>query len=308
VSSSRHFLLTRRLGALPPWELAVRTWKKIEKNEILTRAAAVAFYAMLASVPFLGLLLTILVQLLPDLSHVTGRGAEVGERSVTQLESTLAAIFPKDANVLVVDQIAALQKQLQYRPPIALFAIGLATMLWSASTLFTAIIEALDRIHGVIETRSWVKMRLVAMFMTIVEAVILLAAVIAVVAGQEILAWLGFRGLQASVGRVIQVVVVWVMVLFSFALTYSIGPNVKQKCVWITPGSVIGSSVFLGSSYLFRVYAQNFANYDRIYGSLGGVMILLFWFWICATVLLAAGQLNKVIDDASCPGETSRQD
>ena len=80
-------------------------------------------------------------------------------------------------------------------------------------------------------------------------------------------------------------------------------PDADQRWEWITPGSLAGSFVFLVASLAFRLYVQNLANYDRTYGSLGGVMVLMFWFWISSMVLLSAAQINKLIEDASPLGK-----
>ena len=288
-----------RLGGLTLREIVVRVWKKIEENEILTRASAIAFYAMLSSVPFLAMLLSALVQLLPDLSGITDRHVGIGNISVEELRTLLRSVFPREAYAVVEDQIARLQKDLQSRPPIALLVLGIATTLWLASSLYTEVIAALDRIYGVTETRSFVKIRLIAIVMTIVQASVLLGALVAIVVGPEIFHGLGFRAHEALWGRLIQFLFVWLMVLLSFALTFSVGPNAEQKWEWITPGSLLGSMVFLSFTYGFRIYVQNFANYNKTYGSLGGVMVLLFWFWLSSLVLLVAAQVNNVIADAS---------
>src|SRR5262249_17529149 len=89
----------------------------------------------------------------------------------------------------------------------------------------------------------------------------------------------------------------------SFALTFYVGPDAEQRWEWITPGSLLGTVVFLATSSGFRQYVQHFANYDKTYGSLGGVMVLLFWFWISSLVLLSAAQLNRVIEEASPLGK-----
>ncbi len=101
----------------------------------------------------------------------------------------------------------------------------------------------------------------------------------------------------------IQWLVVTLMVLFSFAITFYVGPDAETRWEWITPGSLLGTLIFLGFTLLFRVYIQRFANYDKTYGSLGGVMVLLLWFWVSSLVLLTAGQMNKVIEDASPLGK-----
>jgi membrane protein len=295
------------LAGLSPREVIIRTWKQLNEHELMTRAAAISFYAMLACVPFLALVLTVLVQFLPDLTQSTGQARGIGELSVAELRSTLSHVFPPEAYRLAADQIARLQAQLRERPPIGILAVSLVVTLWLASSVYTAVIDAMDRIYGVRETRSFVKIRITAIVMTVLQATILLVALIAIVAGPEILSWLHVRGHAALVATVVQWVVLVVLVLLSFAVTYYVAPDADQSWEWITPGSLFGTPVLLGFCLLFRLYVQRFANYDKTYGSLGGVMVLLFWFWVTSLVLLTGGQLNKIIEDASPLGKNFGQ-
>lgn len=290
-------------GGLSFRQLLARTWNKLNDNEILTRAAAVSFYAMLALVPMLALILTVTAQLLPDITGRGGKSVGIANITVEQLQQTLRRSLPEEGYKVVGEQIERMQKE----PPFTLLSIGLVIALWTSSSLFLAIIDAMNRVYGVIETRSLVKLRLVAVLMTLIQSAILLGALIAIVGGPEILQWMGYHGNMVVLATVIQFVVVYVMVLLSFALTFYVGPDADQRWEWITPGSFLGTLVFLGGTFLFRLYIQNFSNYDKTYGSLGGVMVLLFWFWVSSVVLLTAGQMNKVIEDASPLGKNYGQ-
>src|SRR5947199_5726333 len=93
------------LGGLSVRELALRTWKKVGENEIMTRASGVSFYAMLALVPFLALILTLTVQLLPNPAGSAKRTVRIGTEAVGKLDSTLQALFPKEAYQVVEKEI-----------------------------------------------------------------------------------------------------------------------------------------------------------------------------------------------------------
>lgn len=291
------------LGGFTPRQLVVRTWKMVNDHEIMTRAAGVAFYAMLAFVPLLGLVLTVVVQMLPDLSDLTGQGKGVGNLTVEQLRATLQGIFPKEAYAVAEDQIRRLQDQLKHRPPIGLFVAGLAVTLWLASSLYAAIIDAMNRIYGVVETRSIVKVRLVAIALTIFQAAIFLSALIAIVAWPQILRALHVGGSTAWLLTAAKWAIVLLMVLLSFGLTFYYGPDAETRWEWITPGSILGALAFGAFSWVFRIYVQDFANYNKTYGSLGGVMVLMFWLWVTSLVLLTAGQMNKIIEENSHLGK-----
>ena len=291
------------LGGLTPKELSLRTWRAIEGHEIQTRAAAVSFYAMLAMVPFLGLVLTFAVQLLPDLTGGSDRSRGIGNLTVEQFEAALEQTLPPEAANEIERQISRLQSE----PPVGLISIGLAITLWLASSLFVAVIDAMNRIYGVRERRSFLKLRLIAIFMTVVEAAILVGSLLVIVAWPFILRWFGLGSSAAFLATIAQYVGVEMMVLLSFALAFYVAPDADQSWEWITPGSLAGSALFLGATLLFRVYVHNFANYDKTYGPLGGVMVLLFWFWISSLILLGAAQMNKVIEEASPLGKNYGQ-
>jgi membrane protein len=287
------------LGGLSVRELVARTWRLMNQNEILTRASAIAFYAMLAAVPFLGLVLVFAVQLLPDLTRPVGGGG-LGNRTVVQLRQTLTELFPQDVTHIVEDQIVRIQKE----PPVGLLSVGLVILLWSTSTLYTVIIDSLNRIAGVKERRSYVKIRLIAILMTIVQSTILVGSLVAIVG------WSWFlrkMGVSSTPNQVLATAALWVglfvMVLLSFAVTFHIGPDADQRWEWVTPGSLFGTVAFLAASLGFRYYIEKFTHYDKTYGSLGGVMVLMFWFWISSVVLLVAAQVNQVIEDASPLGK-----
>lgn len=292
-----------RLGGLTPRELVAKTWKAMDDHEIQTRAAAVSFYAMLAMVPFIGLVLTLSVQLLPDLTGASPRVNGLGNLTVAQLTAILEKALPPEA----ADQIKAEIASIQQKPPVGLISIGLAITLWLASSLFVAVIDAMNRIYGVQERRGFAKLRLLAIVMTLVQAAILVGSLVAVVGSNVVMSKLGLSGSGGFIGAAVLYGTVMVMVLLSFALTFYVAPDADQSWEWITPGSVAGSMLFLGATFLFRIYVHNFGNYSKTYGPLGGVMVLLFWFWISSLILLGAAQVNKVIEEASPLGKNYGQ-
>lgn len=293
-----------KLGGLTVPELARRSWKKIQENEIFTRAAAVAFYAMLALVPFLGLVLTLAVQALPDLTHLaTGQEHNIADPTVNAFQKTLDDLVPPEASDLIESAIA----ELQSRPKVGLLSMGLVISVWLASSLFLAIIDALNQIHGVEESRPIWKLRLTAILMTFIQAVILVGSLVAIVGGPELMTWLGLDRISQNLVTIVQWLTVMVMILMSFALTFYVGPDADQRWEWITPGSLLGMVLFVLVSLGFRVYVMNFGNYDKTYGSLGGVMVILFWFWLVSVILLTADQINEVIEHASPVGKNEGQ-
>lgn len=281
-------------------ELAVKTWELVRDHELLTRASAIAFSSMMAAVPLLALLLTACVFLLPDL---TGSGATgIGNLTPAQLEAALRSILPGEAFKIVAEQIARMQEQ----PPIALISVSLAITLWTASSLFVDVIDALNRIYGMDERRPYWRLRLTAIMLTVLQTLILFGGLVAILSWPRILEWLSIESGSTS-AMLLQWAFMFGGVLASFALVFHVGPDSLQRKRWVTPGSLFGAFVFLVASAGFRIYVTNFAHYDKLYGSLGGVMALLLWFWISSIVLLVAAELNKIIEYASTTNEQRRK-
>lgn len=294
------------LGGLSARQLAVRTWKRMEAHDAMTWAAAIAFYAMLATVPILALFLVVTVLQLPDLSGTGRRTTGLGNLTVGQLDETLQSLFPREAYVLVRDQIARIQGE----PPVGLLSVGVAIALWTASSLSLTIIDALNRAYEVVETRSFVRLRLTAIALTLLQAVILLGSLVAIVAWPPILRGLGINphGTVAWLATVVRWIAVILTMLLSFALTFSVGPAARRRWLWVTPGSLVGTAAFLAFSFLFRLYIQFFGSYDKTYGSLGGIMVLLFWYWAVGLVLLGAAELDRAIETAAPLAQSTRTD
>ena len=237
----------------------------MEEHDSMTWAAAIAFYALFATVPILALFLVVTLLQLPDLSGASGRTTGFGHLTVDQLEATLMTLFPHEAYVLVRDQIA----RIQAAPPLRLLSLGVAIALWTASSLSLTVIDALNRTYGVKETRSFVRLRLWAMAIMLLQGACLLGSLVAIAAWPQILRILGLdpNGALAWVATAVRWSVVFLMVLLSFALTFHVGPNIQHRWAWVTPGSLAGTISFLVFCILFRLYVQNFGSYNKSLGA-----------------------------------------
>ncbi len=273
--------LTCRFSGL--WRIAKHTYHDVLENELLTRASGIAFGAMMAAVPFLALVITLAALILPAI------GVD-GKDLLHSIEALLGTVFPTEAHQVIEEQISRLQSN----QPVAVMSISLVVTLWLASGLFAAVIDGLNRIYGVKDTRPYWKFRLTAIWITIVQSVILLAAISSIFAYPLLVKWIGVTFNVPAMATYVTWFIIFMMVLTSFALLFAAGPDVKQAHRWVTPGSVFGASIFLLTTYGFQLYVKNLAHYDVTYGSLGGVMMLMFWLYISSLVLLVAGQVNKI--------------
>jgi membrane protein len=260
----------------------------MKEHEILTRAAAITFYAIAALVPFLALSLTVMACCFSWLA------TRAVMKSPTVIDP-LGDLLPLDGASIVSRELARLQQQ----HPSGIVSVGLITLLWLSSSVFVEIIAAMNRIKGVDERRPIWQLRLTAMLMTLTQAAILIGAGATTVVWPQIVAWLGLSQLHAILATLVHGITVFVAILLSFALALYLAPDSEQRWEWISPGSLLGTLVLLVASVLFRIGVQNWGNYSATYGSLGGIVILTTWLWLCSVALLAAAEFNEVVENAS---------
>jgi membrane protein len=186
---------------------------------------------------------------------------------------------------------------------------GVAAALWSSSAAMVALIDALNRAYDVEDARPWWRQRLTAILLTIGVALFILASFTLVVAGPELARSLAGRfGLGAVfewTWTILQWPVVFVLVASAFALIYYFAPDVDQDFVFLTPGSVLATLLWLVGSLGFRFYVVNFGSYNETYGAIGGVMILLLWLYISGLVVVIGAEMNAEIEHASPHGKAA---
>jgi len=277
------------LGGLALAEALRRTWAKINEHEILTRAAAITFYAIAALVPFLALVFLIGAYLLPWLTD---------GRSINPVEP-LEMLLPPEAAAMLAGEL----ENIRQRPSPGLLSFGTLALLWLNSSLFVSVMDAMNRIMGVEETRPYWKQRLIAIAMTLILAVILIVVLASTILWPQILGWLKLDAVTAFLVTAIHALTVFVMVLICFAVALYFAPDAEQRWEWITPGSLLGSLVLICVSFLFRFYVQRWGDYGATYGSLAGIVVLTSWMWLCSVELLVVAEFNKVIEDASPLGK-----
>ena len=102
----------------------------------------------------------------------------------------------------------------------------------------------------------------------------------------------------AIIWTIAQWPVAFLLVVLAIDLVYYFAPNADAEWVWITPGSLLATSLWLLASFGFKVYVQNFSNYTAVYGAIGSVIVLMLWFYMSGLALLVGAELNAEIDRA----------
>jgi membrane protein len=268
-----------------------RLYEEYENDAVADSAAALSYYFVFALFPFL-FFLTTLTAFVPYV-----------RQSVDTILARAHAILPEQAVALVETHLRGLVE----RPRPRLLTLGLLATLYSASRGVDALRKTLNLAYDVKESRKWWRTELVAFGMTIGGALLTLVAITAITAGGRAGFWLADK-----IGIEHGYVLIWswlrwpitaLVIMFCAALAYYLLPDVKQKFKFITPGSVVGTVVWLLGTWGFSVYASNFGSYNVTYGSIGAVIVLLTWFYITGFIFLMGGEMNAIIEAASPEGK-----
>jgi membrane protein len=286
------------LDTLPlSWsELARRTWREIIDDDVPGLAAQLSYYAFLALFPAI-LFLLALASFFP-LSNIADDVAR-----------SLAPFVSSQVLELIQEQM----RRLADNDDGGLLTFGVAGALWSSSAAIVSIVGALNRAYDIEEGRPWWKVRLVSIALTLGVAVLVLVSLSLVLVGPMVAAKLGAAtGLGAPfewAWLVLQWPLAFALASSGIGLIYYFGPDADQDWVWITPGAVAATVLWLVVSLMFKVYVSNFTDYEGTYGTVGAVIVVLLWFYVSGIAILVGAELNAEIEHASPhgkgPGEKS---
>jgi membrane protein len=275
-------------------ELARRTWREVVDDDVLGLAAQLSYYFFLALFPAI-LFLLALASFFP-LSNITD---DVGRSLGPFVSPQVLELIQEQMRRLANDESGGL------------LTFGVAGALWSSSAALVSIVGALNRAYDIDEGRPWWKVRLVAIGLTLGVAVIILIALSLVLVGPTLAEKLGHTtGWGAPfewTWLILQWPLVFVLITTGIGLIYYFGPDAEQDWVWITPGAVSATVLWVLVSLLFKIYVANFTDYEGSYGTVGGVIVVLLWFYVSGIAILTGAELNAEIEHASPHGKALGQ-
>jgi len=277
---------------MPAWVFLKKLAKRIADNAVTDRAATLAYYFVFALFPFLFTLVT-LAAYLPV------------KNAIAELTARVDPLMPEEAMGIIDAQLHTLATQ--QRPRLLTFGLFLA--LWSASRGVDALRTALNLSYDVKESRPWWKVQLLAIAVTIATSLLMLLSIAGLALGSSAGLWLAAR---LHVGQFWALLWAWLRwpitaggVMLVLALLYYFLPDVKQEWRYVTPGSVMGTLLWLLMTWGFSVYAENFGSYDKTYGAIGGMIVLMTWFYISGFVFILGGEVNALLEHASAEGKAA---
>jgi membrane protein len=277
------------LGGLSVRQLAKKVFAGINDDDLIGRAGDLAFNSVLALFPMLIFLLSLL-----------GLFASRGSAMRANLVSYIYSVLPPAAAHVIDTTLREVMKGASNGK----LTFGIVLSIWFASGGMSSMISGLNGVYEVKEVRSWFKVRLISLVLTIAISILIIVALAVVLAGGYLASTLGgYYGLHNEallVWRVAQWPLAIAFIATSFSLIYYFGPDLQeQHWYWITPGSVFGVLLWIAASFGFRAYLHFFNTYSRTYGSLGAVMILLIWLYVTGFSFLLGGEINAQIEHAA---------
>lgn len=262
--------------------IVIRAGKEALDDQITDLAAALAYYSFLA-IPSILLVVLGVFSVFAD------------ESAVQSLIDRVGRVAPPEATALLEDSLTRMTQNSSGGWAMAIAGFLLA--LWTTTGAMTAFMRALNRAYDRKETRGFVRQRIVAILMVAIMLVAFALVFGLLVMGPALSGWIGDAvGLEAVlnwVWWVAQWPVLIVGLLLAFATVLYLGPNVEHpKWHFITPGSVFAVVVWLLVSGLFAVYTAMFASYNKAWGSLAAVIVMLTWLWLTGLALLFGAEIN----------------
>ncbi|WP_343715462.1 YihY/virulence factor BrkB family protein [Inquilinus sp.] len=260
-------------------DILYRVWTEIDDDRVFALAAGVAYYALLALFPAIGLIVS-LYGFLADPATV--------ERNIADL----AFILPSGGMEVIGGQLHRLISQ----PPRALglaFFASLALSLWSANAGMKALFDALNVVYDETEKRGFFRLNAISLLFTALALIFVVLALVGVVV---VPVALSFVGLGSAAGVLIWLLrwpALLLLTIVGLSLLYRFGPSRREpRWQWINWGSALAAVVWIGGSMLFSWYVARFGSYDATYGSLGAVIGFLTWIWLSTVVFLIGAELN----------------
>lgn len=265
--------------------VAKRVRVEFADDNVTDLAAALTYYAVLAVVPGLIVLLSIV--------------GLTGATNVHQLTTQVTSLSPGSTGKVV--QTLIRQAQAHHGGAGVAAIVGIVVMLWSASGYVGAFMRAANRVYDIGEGRPIWKTVPLRLGITAFAVVMLVAmAAIVVLTGsvaRAVATPIGVGGTAVSVWDVAKWPVLLLLVSVLLAVLFWASPNAKQQGIkWISPGGVIATLIWMVISALFALYVTEFSSYNKTYGPLAGIVVFLVWLWLTNVSLLLGLEVNAELE------------
>ena len=263
------------------YEISKAYWQQLRKSSLMERASAISFNIVMAIPPTLIFIFT-LIPYLP-----------ISDRFLNELYSLIRDIVPGEKNH---GAIISFLKDFIEIPRNELLSFGLLLALFFSSNAMMGVLRSFDKNYEGFIKRKGLQKRRTALMLNFIVYILVFIFIFLLMAQGAVLGWLGIEN------RVLQIVITnvrWIIILglifFNISLIYRFGPALKKKWPLITPGSVFATTLMIIATALFSFYVKNFSNYNKVYGSISAIFVLMLLFYVNALVILMGFELNVTI-------------
>lgn len=271
-------------GGISVYVILVSLVNEFLEESLLNRASALAYNFMLALFPGTIFLFTLI-------AYIPGTDFQ------DNLLELLQTILPTTAYMAFQATIVDIVKNQNA----SLLSVGFITALYFATNGVGNLMRAFNDSSLLLEKRTWLKRRAVATLLTVVISFALLAAIVVLIVGQTIISNMQERiASESSFWIYLVTLSRWIIIIglffFSISLLYRYGPAHKLKWKFLSPGSVLATTLAILTSIGFTYYINNFSSYNKIYGSIGTLIVVMIWLYLNSLILLIGFELNANID------------
>ena len=262
---------------------AIRIKDKFVEDEITVYAAQASFFIVLAAFPFIMVLLTT-IQLIPSISK-------------SDLLSLLVSLMPE----MLKSTVITIVDDLYTKSPATMISITALLALWSASKGMLSICRGLNRIYQCKGRRGYFSSRIICTGYTLLFMAACILSLVLLVFGTALqnLVLRIFPFLENLTRHIISFRSLLALALLTaiFAGLYTFIPDQKQKVRFQLPGAIFSTVCWIGFSYAFSIYFNNFSNYSYMYGSLTAIVLLMLWLYFCICILFLGAEINYFFEN-----------
>ena len=222
--------------------------------------------------------------------------------------SVFSGVLPPGAWDIFKEQLQSITRHEQSTLSLAA-SIGLIIAIWSARSALSALMTATNIAYGEREKRSFLKQTLISLVLTVGAVTGFLVMLLLGIALPTALHLFGTRPAIQVAADIVQWLLLWVFATVGLAFVYRFAPaREPARWHWVSWGSAIATTLWLGASALFAIYVKAFANYGKTYGALGGVIALLMWFYISSVIVVLGAEINAEMERQTARDTTEGQE
>jgi membrane protein len=213
----------------------------------------------------------------------------------TKAINQITMVLPTMSSHTILDVFSDVQRS----KSTSLLSIGLLGTLWSASSGISAIMKALNKAYDVEEERAFWKVRVLSIIFTIVLAIVIVLCFLMLIFGELIgrmvYKYVHLPGSFDEIWTFAQYVIPLLIMFIVFNAIYLYMPNLRLKLKEVLPGALFATVGWVVTSLLFSFYVNNFSNYSKTYGSIGGIIVLLTWLYLSSMIMVLGGEINATL-------------